>query len=63
MAYDVRHSSCKCSRPNWLDLLDNSPAGDIPNGEAKGTAIISPGRCIQRKHGAHGQPVRVVSAR
>jgi hypothetical protein len=25
------------------DLFENSPAGDIPNGEAKGTAIIAPG--------------------
>lgn len=25
------------------DLFENSPAGDIPDGEAKGTAIIAPG--------------------
>jgi hypothetical protein len=25
------------------DLFSNSPAGDIPNGEAQGTAIIAPG--------------------
>jgi hypothetical protein len=25
------------------DLFSSSPAGDIPNGEAQGTAIISPG--------------------
>jgi len=25
------------------DLFSNSPAGDIPNGEANGTAIIAPG--------------------
>ncbi|HMH14548.1 MAG TPA: hypothetical protein VK578_15725 [Edaphobacter sp.] len=25
------------------DLFSNSPAGDIPNGEAQGTAILSPG--------------------
>jgi hypothetical protein len=25
------------------DLFTNSPVGDIPNGEAKGTAIIAPG--------------------
>ena len=25
------------------DLFGNSPAGDIPNGEANGTAIIAPG--------------------
>ena len=25
------------------DLFSSSPAGDIPNGEAQGTAIIAPG--------------------
>ena len=30
------------------DLFSNSPAGDIPNGEAHGTAIISPGTTFSR---------------
>lgn len=28
------------------DLFSNSPAGDIPNGEAQGTAIIAPGTVL-----------------
>ena len=31
------------SQPQLDDLFTNSPAGDIPNGEANGTAIIAPG--------------------
>ena len=31
------------SKQQLDDLFGNSPAGDIPNGEANGTAIIAPG--------------------
>ena len=31
------------SQKDLDDLFSNSPAGDIPNGEAQGTAIIAPG--------------------
>lgn len=31
------------------DLFGNSPAGDIPNGEAQGTAIIAPGTKFSRE--------------
>ena len=31
------------SQKDLDDLFANSPAGDIPNGEAQGTAIIAPG--------------------
>jgi hypothetical protein len=33
----------KMSQSELDDLFKASPAGDIPNGEAKGTAIIAPG--------------------
>jgi hypothetical protein len=33
----------KMSQQQLDDLFRNSPAGDIPNGEAAGTAIIAPG--------------------
>jgi hypothetical protein len=33
----------KLSQQQLDDLFRNSPAGDIPNGEAAGTAIIAPG--------------------
>ena len=33
----------KLSKQELDDLFRNSPAGDIPNGEAEGTAIIAPG--------------------
>jgi hypothetical protein len=33
----------KMSQPQLDELFSNSPAGDIPNGEAQGTAIIAPG--------------------
>ncbi len=29
------------------DLFRNSPAGDIPNGEAQGTALIAPGTALE----------------
>ena len=31
------------------DLFSSSPAGDIPNGEARGTAIIAPGTAFSRE--------------
>jgi hypothetical protein len=33
----------KLSQSQLDDLFEKSPAGDIPDGEAKGTAIIAPG--------------------
>ena len=33
----------KMSQENLDDLFKQSPAGDIPKGEAKGTAIVAPG--------------------
>lgn len=42
MAYDV-HKLLQMQQAELDDLFRGSPAGDIPNGEAKGTAIISPG--------------------
>ena len=33
----------KMSQGQLDDLFTQSPAGDIPNGEAKGTAIVAPG--------------------
>jgi hypothetical protein len=33
----------KMSQDDLDDLFKNSPAGDIPHGEAKGTAIVAPG--------------------
>ncbi len=33
----------KMSQAQLDDLFTQSPAGDIPNGEAKGTAIVAPG--------------------
>ncbi|WER47545.1 hypothetical protein CupriaWKF_08370 [Cupriavidus sp. WKF15] len=42
MAYDV-HKLLQMQQAELDDLFRESPAGDIPNGEAKGTAIISPG--------------------
>src|ERR1700687_4657825 len=42
MTYDVR-KLLAMSQDELDDLFRNSPAGDIPDGEANGTAIISPG--------------------
>ena len=42
MAYDVPQL-LKMSNADLDTLFSNSPAGDIPNGPAKGTAIIDPG--------------------
>jgi hypothetical protein len=42
MAYDVPQLLAM-SQTELDDLFRNSPAGDIPNGPAKGTAIIAPG--------------------
>ena len=33
----------KMSQAQLDDLFTQSPAGEIPNGEAKGTAIVAPG--------------------
>jgi hypothetical protein len=42
MAYDVKQL-LKMSQAQLDELFTNSPAGEIPNGEAQGTAIIAPG--------------------
>ena len=42
MPYDVPQLLAM-SQAQLDDLFRNSPAGDIPNGPAKGTAIIAPG--------------------
>jgi hypothetical protein len=42
MAYDVPQL-LKMSQAQLDELFTNSAAGDIPNGEAQGTAIIAPG--------------------
>jgi hypothetical protein len=42
MAYDVPQL-LGMSQAQLDDLFRSSPAGDIPNGSAKGTAIIAPG--------------------
>jgi hypothetical protein len=42
MAYDA-HQLLAMSQAQLDDLFRSSPAGDIPNGAANGTAIIAPG--------------------
>lgn len=42
MAYDV-HTLLNMNQEQLDDLFKASPAGDIPSGEAEGTAIIAPG--------------------
>jgi hypothetical protein len=42
MAYDVQQL-LEMSQAQLDDLFKASPAGDIPNGDAQGTAIIAPG--------------------
>jgi len=42
MAYDVPQL-LKMSQAQLDELFTNSPVGEIPNGEAKGTAIVAPG--------------------
>src|SRR4249920_3129410 len=42
MPYDVPQLLAM-SQAQLDDLFRNSPAGDLPNGPAKGTAIIAPG--------------------
>ena len=42
MAYDA-HQLLAMSQSQLDDLFRSSPAGDIPNGSANGTAIIAPG--------------------
>jgi hypothetical protein len=37
------------SQPDLDKLFSSSPAGDIPNGEAEGTAIIAPGTSIGKE--------------
>jgi len=42
MAYDVPQL-LKMSQAQLDELFENSPSGEIPNGEARGTAIVAPG--------------------
>ena len=44
-SYDVRRL-LSMTKAEIDDLFRNSPAGDIPSGEAVGTAIISPGTTL-----------------
>jgi hypothetical protein len=46
MAIDVP-DLMKMSQQQLDDLFRNSPAGDIPNGEAQGTAIIAPDTVLE----------------
>ena len=46
MAIDVP-DLMKMSQQQLDDLFRGSPAGDIPNGEAQGTAIIAPGTKLE----------------
>jgi hypothetical protein len=39
----------KMTQPQLDDLFKSKPAGAIPNGEAKGTAIISPGTVMSHE--------------
>ncbi|MFX1677336.1 hypothetical protein PWR63_34780 [Paraburkholderia sp. A2WS-5] len=45
MAYDTS-KLLSMSQAELDDLFRNSPAGDIPDGEARGTAIVAPGTVI-----------------
>src|SRR5688572_643628 len=48
MAYDVP-TLVAMTQQQLDDLFKGSPPGDIPNGEAKGTAIIAPGTKYSEK--------------
>jgi len=39
----------KMSQEELDELFTNSPAGDIPNGEAQGTAIVAPGTTFTKE--------------
>jgi hypothetical protein len=47
MAYDIPHL-LTMSQAQLDELFTNSPAGEIPDGEGKGTAIVSPGTTYTR---------------
>jgi len=47
MALDVE-ALLKMSQAQLDELFTNSPAGDIPDGEGKGTAIVAPGSSYTR---------------
>jgi hypothetical protein len=48
MAYDISHLFTM-SQAQLDELFTNSPAGDIPDGEGKGTAIVAPGTNYTRE--------------
>ena len=48
MAYTVPQL-LNMSQPDLDQLFSSSPAGDIPNGEAQGTAIIAPGTAFSQE--------------
>jgi hypothetical protein len=48
MAYDVSQL-LKMSQAELDNLFAGSPSGDIPNGEANGTAIIAPGTVYSKE--------------
>lgn len=48
MPYDVQQL-LKMSQPELDELFTNSPTGEIPDGEAEGTAIVAPGTTVSPK--------------
>ena len=48
MPYDVSQL-LKMSQSQLDDLFTSSPAGDIPDGEAEGTAIVAPGTVYSKE--------------
>jgi len=48
MAYDIPHL-LTMSQAQLDELFTNSPAGDIPDGEGKGTALVAPGTNYTRE--------------
>lgn len=47
MVYDIPHM-LTMSQAQLDELFTNSPAGEIPDGEGKGTAIVAPGTTYTR---------------
>ena len=62
MAYDVQQL-LDMSQEQLDELFRASPPGDIPSGEAEGTAIIAPGHALHRVHREDHQPSSAGRAR
>ena len=58
MAYDVPQL-LKMSQKELDDLFTKSSPGDIPDGEAQGTAIVAPGTTYSAEHRDARQPLRL----